>query len=66
MRKLELRRGGAISFSGGFTNRRVTGKSKTKQRRALEILDTAHKLGPFRTPEEIDRQIREERDSWDD
>ena len=61
-----MRRGGAIPFPGGFTNRRVTGNLKPKQRRALEILDAAHKLGPFRTPEEIDRQIREERDSWDD
>ena len=40
-------------------------KPKNKQRRALEILDAAHKLGPFRTPEEIDRYIQEERDSWD-
>jgi len=40
-------------------------KPKSKQRRALEILDAAHKLGPFRTPEEIDRYIQEERDSWD-
>jgi hypothetical protein len=39
---------------------------KKNKRRALEILDAAHKLGPFRTPEEVDRYIQEERDSWDD
>jgi hypothetical protein len=40
-------------------------KPKPNQRRALEIFDAAHKLGPFRTPEEIDHDLQAERDSWD-
>ena len=40
-------------------------KPTASKRRALEILDAAHKLGPFRSVEEIDRDLQMERDSWD-
>jgi hypothetical protein len=40
-------------------------KLKPPQRRALEILAAAHKLGPFRSIEAIDRDLQAERDSWD-
>ena len=33
-------------------------KPKSRKRRALEILEAAHKLGPFRTTEEIDSAKR--------
>ncbi len=33
-------------------------KPKSRKRRALEILEAAHKLGPFRTTEEIDSALR--------
>lgn len=36
-----------------------------KQRSVLEILEEVHKHGPFRTVEEIDRDLQRERDSWD-
>lgn len=36
-----------------------------KQRSVLEIIEEAHKHGPFRTIEEIDRDLQLERDSWD-
>jgi hypothetical protein len=35
------------------------------KRSVLEILAAAHKLPAYRTPEEIDRDIQAERDSWD-
>jgi hypothetical protein len=39
---------------------------KTVQKRSvLEIIAAAHQLTPYRTPEEIDRDIQAERDSWD-
>jgi hypothetical protein len=38
---------------------------KPKPRRALEILEAAHRMGPFRTPAEIDRDLQAERDSWE-
>jgi hypothetical protein len=40
-------------------------KPKPTKRRALEILAAAHKLGSFRSIEEIDRDLQAERDSWD-
>jgi hypothetical protein len=36
-----------------------------RKRRVLEILAAAHQLPPGRTPEEIDRDLQEERNSWD-
>lgn len=36
-----------------------------KQRSVLEIFEEVHKHGPFRTVEEIDRDLQRERDSWD-
>jgi hypothetical protein len=39
---------------------------KFTKRGILDILAEAHKLPPYRTPEEIDRYLQEERDSWDD
>jgi hypothetical protein len=35
------------------------------KRSALEILADAHQLGTFRTPEEIDQCIQDEKNSWD-
>jgi hypothetical protein len=35
------------------------------KRSVLEILAEAHQLPAYRTPEEIDRDIQAERDSWD-
>jgi hypothetical protein len=40
-------------------------KPKPAQRRALEILAAAHKLGTGRSIDEIDRDLQAERDSWD-
>ncbi|MCA1991001.1 MAG: hypothetical protein LDL41_02985 [Coleofasciculus sp. S288] len=40
-------------------------KKPLKQRSVLEILEEVHKHGPFRTVEEIDRDLQFERDSWD-
>jgi hypothetical protein len=40
-------------------------KKMLKQRSVLEILEEVHKHGPFRTVEEIDRDLQLERDSWD-
>jgi hypothetical protein len=31
----------------------------------LEFFEEIHRQGPFRTPEQIDRDLRAERDSWD-
>ena len=64
--EIRIEKGRGDFLSGRLHQPSCYRKIKTKQRRALEILDAAHKLGPFRTPEEIDRQIREERDLWDD
>ena len=40
-------------------------KKQPQTRNILEILEEIHKHGPFRTVEEIDRDLRRERDSWD-
>jgi len=40
-------------------------KQRTSKRDVLEILADAHALGSFRTPEEIDQYIQDEKDSWD-
>ena len=40
-------------------------EKKQPKRNILEILEEIHKHGPFRTVEEIDRDLQEERDSWD-
>lgn len=40
-------------------------KKTLKQRSVLEILEEVHKHGPFRTVEEIDRDLQQERDAWD-
>jgi hypothetical protein len=37
----------------------------TPKRSVLDLLAEAHQLPPYRTPEEIDRDIQAERDSWD-
>ncbi len=39
---------------------------KFRKRRGLEILEAAHQLGKFRSLEDIDRDLRSERDAWDD
>jgi hypothetical protein len=36
------------------------------KRSVLDILADAKKIPPYRTPEEIDRDLQEERNSWDD
>jgi hypothetical protein len=41
-------------------------KPQTPKRSVLDILADAHKIPSYRTPEEIDRDIQAERDSWDD
>lgn len=39
----------------------------TQERRSvLDIIADAQKIPPYRTPEEIDRDIQEEGNSWDD
>ncbi|NMG18700.1 hypothetical protein [Brasilonema bromeliae] len=40
-------------------------KPKVKQRSVIEILEEVHAKRPSKTAEEIDRQLQEERDSWD-
>jgi hypothetical protein len=40
-------------------------KKQQSRKSALDILEEAHKHGPFRSVEEIDRDLRAERDSWD-
>ncbi len=40
-------------------------KPQSPNRRVLETLAAAHKLGSFRTAEEIDRDLQTERDAWD-
>lgn len=40
-------------------------KPKPGRRNVLELLEEIHKHGPFRTVEEIDRDLKLERDSWD-
>lgn len=40
-------------------------KPQVPKRSALEILADAHTLGSFRTPEEIDQYIQDEKNSWD-
>jgi hypothetical protein len=40
-------------------------KQAQPRKTTLEILEEAHKHGPFRTVEEIDHDLRIERDSWD-
>ena len=39
-------------------------KPQPPNRRVLETPAAAHKLGSFRTSEEIDRDLQIERDSW--
>jgi hypothetical protein len=39
---------------------------KPRKRRGLEILEAAHQLGEFRSVEEVERDLRSERDAWDD
>lgn len=36
-----------------------------KQQPILEFFEEIHRQGPFRTPEEIDRDIQTEKDAWD-
>jgi hypothetical protein len=40
-------------------------KAEPKRRSAIEILEEVHAKRPPKSAEEIDRQLREERDSWD-
>ena len=40
-------------------------KSKTPKRSALEIIAESRSRNELRTAEDIDRQIQEERESWD-
>ena len=40
-------------------------KPKAKKRSVMEILEEVHAKRPPRSAEDIDRQLREERDSWD-
>jgi hypothetical protein len=40
-------------------------KTKTKKRSALEIIEESRKRHASRSAEDIDRQIQEERASWD-
>ncbi|NJO75077.1 MAG: hypothetical protein HC833_15715 [Leptolyngbyaceae cyanobacterium RM1_406_9] len=40
-------------------------KAQIPKRSALEILADAHRLRSFRTPEEIDQYIQDEKNSWD-
>jgi hypothetical protein len=42
----------------------LPGKPRLSSRRVLDTLAAAHKLGSFRTAEEIDRDLQTERDSW--
>jgi hypothetical protein len=40
-------------------------KKKIVQQSIFDFFDEIHRHGPFRTGEEIDRDLQEERDSWD-
>lgn len=40
-------------------------KVETKKRSVMEILEEVHAKLPLKSAEEIDRQLREERESWD-
>lgn len=40
-------------------------KSKAERRNVLEIIENARKQHASRTAEDIDQQLRVERDSWD-
>ena len=40
-------------------------KTETKKRSVLEIIEESRRRHPSRTAEEIDRQLQEERSSWD-
>lgn len=40
-------------------------KPETKKRSVLEIIEESRRRHPSRTAEEIDRQLQEERSSWD-
>jgi hypothetical protein len=40
-------------------------KPKFKKRSVLELIEEVHLLRPPKSAEEIDRQLKEERDSWD-
>lgn len=40
-------------------------KLETKKRSVLEIIEESRSRHPSRTTEEIDRQLQEERSSWD-
>jgi hypothetical protein len=39
-------------------------KPQPKQQPILEFFAEIHRQGPFRTPEEIDRDIQMEKDAW--
>jgi hypothetical protein len=40
-------------------------KSRSPQQPILEFFAAIHQQGPFRTPEEMDRDIQMEKDAWD-
>lgn len=40
-------------------------KKKTTPQSVLDFFEDIHRHGPFRTGEEIDRDLQEERNSWD-
>jgi hypothetical protein len=40
-------------------------KQKAAEQPILEFFAEIHRQGPFRTPEEIDRDIQMEKDAWD-
>ncbi len=40
-------------------------KAKSKKRSVLEIIEESRSRNNLRSAEDIDRQIREERESWD-
>lgn len=40
-------------------------KPQPGRRKVLELLEEIHRHDPFRTVEEIDRDLQIERDSWD-
>ncbi|MBW4570171.1 MAG: hypothetical protein KME31_19710 [Tolypothrix carrinoi HA7290-LM1] len=40
-------------------------KVETKKRSVIEILEEVHAKRPPKSAEEIDRQLREKRESWD-
>ena len=43
----------------------LPGKPKAKKRSVLEIIEESRSRNTLRSAEDIDRQLREERDSWD-